>query len=99
MPEPMTPTLSELAANVADLQRQIDIASLPILTAVQEVLTRPAVLAAVADIQAAIADLPQTAELGSPRNQANGVVSVVTNVRSLFDREVVRVSALVSVTE
>lgn len=96
MPEP---TLAELTANMTDLQRQIDIASLPLLMSVQEVLNRPAVQQAIADLQEIIPNLPESIELRAPRNQAGNVVTVVSNVRGLFDGEVARISALTPTPE
>ena len=93
MPDP-SPTMEELAANMAALQRQMDMASLAPLTGVLEVLNRNAVTKAITDIQALIPQLPESIELRAPRNQANNVVSVLNNVRSLFDSEVARVQAL-----
>lgn len=97
MPEPTPPTLSELAANMAELQRQMDVASLAPLSAIQAVLNRTAVTEAITDLQAIIPQLPESIELRAPRNQAGNVVSVLSNVRDLFDREVTRISALAEV--
>lgn len=96
MPEP-TPTMSDLSASMAALQRQMDVASLSILTGVQEVLNRAAVSEAITDLQALIPQLLESIELRAPRNQAGNVVSVLSNVRDLFDREVTRVSALTEI--
>lgn len=99
MPEPTAPTMEELAANMAALQRQMDVASLTPLTSVLEVLNRSAMQKAITDIEAIIPSLPESIELRAPRNQAAGVVSVLTNVRAQFDREVTRIQAVVDASE
>lgn len=82
-------------AEIAVLVKERDVAALDLLKDVQEILNREDVAQAITDLSALLPRLPQDGSLGSPRNQAMNVVSVLNNVRESFDREVTRVQAIV----
>jgi len=89
------PTIAQLDAQIADLQCQRDLASLAKLQAVQALLSAEPTVQLAADIEALLPELPADPALGSARNQASNVVSVIRQVAAHFDREVTRVQALV----
>lgn len=95
MTEPTPPTVSQIDAQIAELKLQRDIASLASLKAVQAILKRPSTGTVADDIEAVLADLPNGGEIGSDRNQAKNVISVLRQVTAHFDREVARVQAVV----
>lgn len=93
------PTVNNLASQMAALQNQMDIAILPVVQEIAAILARPEVTQAVDDLAAALVNLPESVELRALRNQANNVVTVLTNVQRLFDAEQTRISALVPIEE
>lgn len=95
MTEPTPQTVSQIDAQIAELKLQRDIASLASLKAVQAVLQRPSTGKVADDIEAVLADLPNGGEIGSARNQANNVISILRQVTAHFDREVTRVQTMV----
>ena len=89
------PTPSELLAQRDDLDRQIAIANLEGLKAIQSALKAGKVATLAADIEALLPQLAPASEMGSPFSQARNVISVVRNVTGFFDQEVSRVQAMV----
>lgn len=89
------PTIAELDQQIAELQRQRDLASLAKLQAVQALLSAEPTVQLAADLEALLPELPADPALGSARNQAANVVSVIRQVAAHFDREVARIEALV----
>lgn len=89
------PTPAQLLAQRNDIDRQIAIANLDGLKAIQSVLKAGKVATLATDLEALLPQLAPASEMGSPHNQAGNVISVVRNVTNFFDGEVARVQALV----
>lgn len=89
------PTPSELLAQRNEIDRQIAIANLAGLKAIQAAPKAGKVATLATDIEALLPQLAPAAEMGSPHNQAGNVINVVRNVTNFFDGEVARVQAIV----
>lgn len=90
-----TATHSELLAQRAEIDRQIAIANLDGLKAIQSALKAGKVATLAADLEALLSQLAPSTEMGSPYSQANNVITTVRNVSNFFDSEVTRVQAIV----
>ena len=86
------PTISELDAQIADLQRQRDIASLEGAKAIKAALVAGKVATLPEDLEAL---LPSLSVDSIAAQQARNIVSIVRNVRNLVDGEVARIQAIV----
>lgn len=95
MTETTSPTVSELDAQIAELRRQRDIASLNSLKAVQAVMKRAATGKVADDIDALLIDLPGDGQIGDARQQARNISTIIRQATAHFDREVTRVQAIV----
>lgn len=93
MTDNATPTLPELLAQQAELQRQIAAASLAGVQAAQAVLDAGSV-ATIADELEAI--LPDLAGSASAQQQVTNVVTVLRNVPNSLAREATRLGDLAS---
>ena len=89
MPEP---TISELDAQIADLQRQRDIASLEGAKAIKAALVAGKVATLDTDLEAI---LPSLSPESLSAQQARNVISIIQGVRNLVDGEVSRIQAIV----
>lgn len=89
-----TPTPAELLAQRDELDRQIALANLAGLKAILAALKSGKAGTLAADLEAILPQLAPASELGSPFNQAMGVITVMRNVTDFFDREVARVEAM-----
>lgn len=89
------PTPAELLAQRNELDRQIAIANLDGLKAIQAALKAGKVATLATDLEALLPQLAAAAEMGSPYKQAGNVINVVRNVTAFFDGEVARVQAIV----
>jgi len=89
------PTPAQMLAQRNELDRQIAIANLDGLKAIQSALKAGKVATLAADLEALLSQLAPASEMGSPHNQASNVINVVRNVTGFFDSEVARVQALV----
>lgn len=89
------PTPAQLLAQRNELDRQIAVANLDGLKAIQSALKSGKVVTLATDLEALLPQLAPAAEMGSPHNQAGNVINVVRNVTAFFDSEVTRVQALV----
>lgn len=90
-----TATPSELLAQRAEIDRQIAVANLDGLKAIQSALKAGKVATLASDLEALLPQLAPAPEMGSPHNQAGNVINVVRSVTAFFDSEVTRVQALV----
>lgn len=88
-------TPAQLLAQRNELDRQIAIANLDGLKAIQTVLKAGKVGTLATDLEALLPQLAPDAAQGSPCNQAGNVITAVRNVTNFFDGEVSRVQALV----
>lgn len=95
MSEITDPTPAQLIAQRNEIDRQIAIANLTGLIAIQTALKAENVGTLAADLEALLPQLAPAPEMGSPFNQANNVINVMRNVTGFFDQEVARVQALV----
>lgn len=89
------PTPSELLAQRNEIDRQIAIANLDGLKAIQTALKSGKVATLATDLEALLPQLAPSGEMGSPHSQATNVITTVRNVSNFFDREVARVQAIV----
>lgn len=88
-------TQAELIAQRNEIDRQIAVANLDGLKAIQAALKSGKVATLAADLEALIPQLAQETSMGTPFSQASNVVNVVRNVTNFFDGEVARVQAMV----
>lgn len=86
------PTVSEIDAQIAELQRQRDIKSLEGSQAIAAALKAGKVATLPEDLEALIADLSPAS---MAYQQARNVISVITNTRNLIDGDVARIQAIV----
>ncbi|WP_313437318.1 hypothetical protein [Novosphingobium sp.] len=86
------PTVSEIDAQIAELQRQRDIKSLEGSQAVAAALKAGKVATLAEDLEALIADLSPAS---MAYQQARNVISVITNTRNLIDGDVARIQSIV----
>ncbi|SCW77801.1 hypothetical protein SAMN02927924_02832 [Sphingobium faniae] len=86
------PTIAELDQQIADLQRQRDLASLNGSKAVKAALVAGKVATLAEDLEALLPDLSNESVAAQ---QARNVISVIRNVRGLVDGEISRIEALV----
>ena len=89
------PTPAELLAQRNEIDRQISIANLEGLKAIQAALKSGKVATLAADLEALLPQLAPSGEMGSPHSQATNVITIVRNVSNFFDAEVARVQAIV----
>lgn len=89
------PTPAELMAQRNELDRQIAIANLDGLKAIQAALKAGKVATLATDLEALLPQLAPSGEMGSPHSQATNVITTVRNVSNFFDGEVARVQAIV----
>lgn len=89
------PTQAELLAQRAEIDRQIAVANLEGLKAIQSALKAGKVATLATDLEALLPQLAPAPEMGSPFSQAQNVISVVRNVTNFIDQEVSRVQAMV----
>ena len=89
------PTPAELLAQRNEIDRQIAIANLDGLKAIQAALKSGKVATLATDLEALLSQLAPSGEMGSPHSQANNVITTVRNVSNFFDAEVARVQAIV----
>jgi len=89
------PTAAELLAQRNELDRQIAVANLDGLKAIQAALKAGKVATLATDLEALLPQLAPAAEMASPHSQASNVINVMRNVTGFFDGEVARVQALV----
>lgn len=89
------PTPAELLAQRNEIDRQISIASLDGLKAIQAALKSGKVATLATDLEALLSQLAPSSEMSSPHSQANNVITTVRNVSNFFDGEVARVQAIV----
>ncbi len=89
------PTPAELLAQRNELDRQIAIANLDGLKAIQAALKSGKVATLATDLEALLSQLAPSSEMGSPHSQATNVITAVRNVSNFFDGEVARVQAIV----
>lgn len=89
------PTPAELLAQRNEIDRQISIANLEGLKAIQTALKSGKVATLAADLEALLPQLAPSGEMGSPHSQATNVITTVRNVSNFFDAEVARVQAIV----
>lgn len=89
------PTPVELLAQRNELDRQIAIANLDGIKAIQAALKSGKVATLAADLEALLSQLAPSGEMGSPHSQATNVITTVRNVSNFFDAEVARVQAIV----
>lgn len=90
-----SPTPAELMAQRNELDRQIAIANLDGLKAIQAALKAGKVATLATDLEALLPQLAPSSEMGSPHSQATNVITTVRNVSNFFDAEVARVEAIV----
>lgn len=88
----MTTPVSELDAQIAELRRQRDIASLDDSKAVQAALVAGKVATLADDLSALISAMSPESVAAQ---QAGNVINVMRNVKGLVDGEVARIQALV----
>lgn len=86
------PTVSEIDAKIAELQRQRDIKSLEGSQAVAAALKAGKVATLPEDLEALIADLSPAS---MAYQQARNVISVITNTRNLIDGDIARIQGIV----
>ncbi len=86
------PTVSEIDAQIAELQRQRDIKSLEGSQAVAAALKAGKVATLAEDLEALITDLSPAS---MAYQQARNVISVITNTRNLIDGDVARIQLIV----
>lgn len=86
------PTVSEIDAQIAELQRQRDIKSLEGSQAVAAALKAGKVATLAEDLEALIADLSPAS---MAYQQARNVISVITNTRNLIDGDIARIQGIV----
>lgn len=86
------PTIAELDQQIADLQRQRDLASLDGSKAVKAALVAGKVATLADDLEALLLGLSNESVAAQ---QARNVISVIRNVRGLVDGEISRIEALV----
>jgi len=86
------PTIAQLDAQIADLQRQRDLASLNGSKAVKAALVAGKVATLAEDLEALLPDLSNESVAAQ---QARNVISVIRNVRGLVDGEISRIEAMV----
>ncbi|WP_199183800.1 hypothetical protein [Novosphingobium sp. HII-3] len=96
MTEQTTPTAAQLLAQRNELDKQIAVANLNGLKAVQAALKAGKVATLAADLEALLPQLAPENTMGTPHHQANCVITTVRGVTQFFDREVERVEALVA---
>ena len=89
------PTPSELLAQRNEIDRQIAIANLDGLKAIQTALKSGKVATLATDLEALLPQLAPSGEMGSPHSQATNVITTVRNVSNFFDGEVAHVQAIV----
>lgn len=89
------PTPAELLAQRNEIDRQIAIANLDGLKAIQAALNSGNVATLATDLEALLSQLAPSSEMSSPHSQATNVITAVRNVSNFFDREVLRVQAIV----
>ncbi|KMS59967.1 hypothetical protein V474_07645 [Novosphingobium barchaimii LL02] len=89
-------TISDIDAQIADLKRERDIASLDGSKSVKSVLATGKVATLAADLEAL---LPSLFTQSVAYQQAMNVISVVTGTRNLVDGEISRIEALVAAQE
>lgn len=89
------PTPTQLLAQRNEIDRQIAVANLDGLKAIQSALKAGKVATLATDLEALLPQLAPDAAQGSPCNQAGNVITAVRNVTNFFDGEVTRVQALV----
>lgn len=96
------PTIPELDAQIRDLTRQRDIASLDAVAGVRDILEREDLVQAMEDLQAALEGLPSPsfpAEFSSVRNMAGNVLSTFGAARLQVGNEHARIQALIPADE
>jgi hypothetical protein len=86
------PTVSEIDAQIAELQRQRDIKSLEGSQAVAAALKSGKVATLAEDLAALIADLSPAS---TAYQQAKNIISVLTGGRNLIDGDIARIQAIV----
>lgn len=86
------PTVSEIDAQIAELQRQRDIKSLEGSQAVAAALKAGKVATLAEDLEALITDLSPAS---MAYQQARNVISVIINTRNLIDGDIARIQAIV----
>ena len=86
------PTIEQLDAQIAELQRQRDIASLEGAKAIKAALVAGKVATLDTDLEAI---LPQLSSESLSAQQARNVISIIKGVRNLVDGEVARIQAIV----
>ncbi|WHO37888.1 hypothetical protein PMI04_015105 [Sphingobium sp. AP49] len=91
MTETTTPTLAELMAQQAQLERQIAAASLTGVQAAQAVMDRTSTGKVADDLEALLTDIPAGSQ---SYQQLFNVINVVRNVKSWLPQEVARLQAL-----
>ena len=89
------PTPAELLAQRDEIDRQIAIANLDGLKAIQAALKSGKVATLATDLEALLPQLAPSSEMSSPHSQATNVITTVRNVSNFFDGEVARVQAMV----
>ena len=89
------PTPAELLAQRNEIDRQISIANLDGLKAMQAALKAGKVATLAADLEALLPQLAPSGEMGSPHSQTTNVITTVRNVSNFFDGEVERVQEIV----
>lgn len=87
------PTVSELDAQIAELQRQRDIKSLEGSKAIRAALVTGKVATLVEDLEAL---LPNVSGESAAGRQARNVINVVRNTRNLIDGDIARIEQLVA---
>jgi len=86
------PTVSEIDAQIAELQRQRDIKSLEGSQAVAAALKAGKVATLDEDLEVLITDLSPAS---MAYQQARNVISVITNTRNLIDGDIARIQGIV----
>lgn len=86
------PTVSEIDAQIAELQRQRDIKSLEGSQAIAAALKAGKVATLAEDLEALLTDLSPAS---MAYQQARNVISVVTGTRNLIDGDIARIQGIV----
>lgn len=86
------PTVSEIDAQIAELQRQRDIKSLEGSQAIAAALKAGKVATLAEDLEALLTDLSPAS---MAYQQAQNVISVITNTRNLIDGDIARIQGIV----
>jgi len=88
----MSQTVSEYDAQIAELKRQRDIASLESVKATQAIMKRASTGKVADDLEALLGQLPAGEMV---HQQASNVINIIRGTTNLIDQETARVQAVV----